>query len=81
MRLEKAQRRLEKARANRSKRRKVRAAAAMPSFSRVELGPPAATGRPFAELETAAGLKLRFFTQTEEVLGLLASICATGGGR
>jgi hypothetical protein len=81
MRLEKAQRRLERARAVRGKRRKVPAPAAAPSFSRVELSAPTATGWPFAELETPDGLKLRIFTQTEEVLGLLASVCATGGGR
>ena len=74
-------RRLERARARRIKRRKVAAAAAVPSFSRVELASPAAVDRAFAELETPGGLKLRIFTQTEEVLTLLASICATGGGR
>lgn len=74
-------RRLERARAGRGKRRKVPAPAAAPSFSRVELSAPTATGWPFAELETPAGLKLRIFTQTAEVLGLLASVCATGGGR
>lgn len=73
-------RRLERARARRGKRRNV-AAAAAPSFTRVELASPAAVDRPFAELETPAGLKLRIFTQTEDVLGLLASVCATGGGR
>jgi hypothetical protein len=74
-------RRLERGRARRSRRRKVAAAAAVPSFSRVELAPPAAVDRPFAEFETPGGLKLRIFTQTEEVLGLLAAVCATGGGR
>lgn len=77
-RLQRARRRLRAAR--QSKRCKV-SAEAVASFSRMELAPPAATGRPFAELETPAGLKIRIFTQTEEVLGLLASVCGKGGGR
>jgi hypothetical protein len=53
----------------------------MPSFSRVELAAPAASTRPFAEVETGAGLKLRLFVQTEETLRLLSSLCGVGGGR
>jgi hypothetical protein len=72
---------LERDCAGRDKSREVRTAA-VPSFSRVELVPPvAATGQPFAELETPGGLKLRIFTQTEAVLGMLASVCGMGGGR
>lgn len=56
-------------------------AAPLPSFSRVELSAPTAAGRPLAVLETPVGLKLQIFTQTEAMLGLLASLCATGGAR
>jgi hypothetical protein len=37
--------------------------------------------RPFAEIETRAGLKLRLFAQTDETLGLLSSLCGMGGSR
>jgi len=57
------------------------AAAGMPSFSRLELPGPAVDVRPFAEVETATGLKLRLFTQTDQVLELLSSLCGAGGGR
>jgi hypothetical protein len=52
-----------------------------PAFSRVELTPPAMAVRPFAEVETATGAKLRFFAQTDELLGLLSSLCGTGGAQ
>lgn len=61
-------------------RRRVRAAA-VPSFSRVEVVAPAATSRLFAEIETPTGLKLRVFAQTHETLGLLSSLCGVGGTR
>ena len=51
---------------------------AVPSYSRLELSAPSATGTPIAELETAAGLKLRVFTQTPETLNLLSSLCGIG---
>jgi hypothetical protein len=51
-----------------------------PSFSRVELVAPARS-RPFAEVELGTGLKVRFFEQTPEALGLLSSLCGAGGGR
>jgi hypothetical protein len=51
------------------------------AFSRVELAAPAVAVRPFAEVETTAGLKLRLFTPTDQVLGLLSSLCGLGGGR
>jgi hypothetical protein len=54
---------------------------AMPAFSRVELAAPAAAVRPFAEVETAAGVKLRFYTQTDQALVLLSALCGMGGGR
>jgi hypothetical protein len=59
----------------------VRAAAVVPSFSRVEVMAPAATARPFAEIEMPTGLKLRVFAPTHEALGLLSSLCSTGGAR
>jgi hypothetical protein len=52
-----------------------------PSFSRVELAAPAATYRPFAEVETPTGVKVRIFTQSDEVFGLLWSLCVVGGKR
>ncbi len=56
-------------------------AARVPRFSRVELAAPAVTARPFAEVETVTGLKLRLFTPSDEALHLLSSICGVGGGR
>jgi hypothetical protein len=52
-----------------------------PTFSRVALAAPAVVGRPFAELEMATGVKVRLFTQTDEVLEWLASLCGPGGAR
>jgi hypothetical protein len=54
---------------------------AVPAFSRVELAAPAAASRPFAEVETAAGVKLRLYTQTDQALILLSALCGTGGAR
>jgi len=53
----------------------------VPAFSRMELAAPAVAIRPFAEVETTAGVKLRLFTATDQVLGLLSSLCGVGGGR
>jgi hypothetical protein len=53
----------------------------VPAFSRVELAAPAAAVRPFAEVETTAGVKLRLFAQTDQVLVLLSALCSVGGGR
>lgn len=61
--------------------REVAPVVAVPSFSRVELAAPAGASRPFAEVETPTGLKLRLFAQTQEALGLLSSLCGAGGGR
>jgi len=56
-------------------------AAGMPPFTRLEIHAPAVAVPPFAEVETATGLKLRLFTQTDQVLELLSSLCGAGGGR
>ena len=50
-------------------------AADVPTFSRVELAAPAMAVRPFAEVETATGLKVRLFAQTDASLQLLSSVC------
>jgi hypothetical protein len=47
----------------------------------VEVVTPAATVRPFAELEMPSGVRVRLYSQTAEAMGLLASVCGTGGGR
>ena len=53
----------------------------MPTFSLLELPELAVAVRPFAAVEAATGLKLRLFTQTDQVLELLSSLCGAGGGR
>lgn len=65
------------------RRRSARATAASPSptFSRVALVAPPSAVAPFAEVETAAGLKLRLFAQTDETLELISVLCAAGGAR
>jgi hypothetical protein len=68
----------------RGQRESAAPATGVPSFSRVELaGPvgPAAAGRPFAEVETPTGLKLRIFTQTREALELVTSLLGMGGAQ
>jgi hypothetical protein len=37
--------------------------------------------RPFAEIETAVGLKVRLYTPSGEAFKLLSSLCGLGGGR
>jgi hypothetical protein len=64
-----------------SRKRGIASAARLPSFSRVELAAPAATSRPFAEVETPTGLKLRIFAQTPETLDFVSSLCGVGGVR
>ncbi len=55
---------------------------APPPYSRMELAPPvAAAERPFAEVETPAGVKVRLFTPTAEAVGLVTSLLAMGGAR
>lgn len=58
----------------------------VPSYSRMDLASPAmaataATERPFAEVETPAGLKVRIFTHTREAVGLVTSLLVVGGAR
>jgi hypothetical protein len=53
----------------------------VPSFSRVELAAPAMARRPFAEVETSTGLKVRLFASDTETLGFLSALCGVGGGR
>jgi hypothetical protein len=52
-----------------------------PMYSRLELSAPAATARPFAEVEMPTGLKVRLFTETGDALGLLSSLLGAGGPR
>jgi len=52
----------------------------VPAYSRVSIAAPSMPGCPIAEVETAAGLKLRVFVQTHETLGLLSSLCCNRGG-
>lgn len=65
-------------RAERKKGRRT-TARAVPTFSRAELAAPGTMSRPFAEVETPAGLKLRIYTQTDQTLGLLSALCAMRG--
>jgi hypothetical protein len=67
----------------RSRRARGRAAARqpVPAFSRVELAVPEAAVRPFAEVETTTGARLRLFAQTDQVLAFLSALCGMGGGR
>lgn len=55
----------------------------MPSYSRMELASAstAAAERPFAEVETPTGVKLRLFNPTAEAVRLVASLLAMGGAR
>lgn len=68
------------ARRGRVKSKEIRGAS-VPSFSRLELTAPPVTTSPFAEVETATGLKLRIFEQTQETLSLLSSLCGIGDAR
>jgi hypothetical protein len=58
-----------------------RPAVRVPAFSRIELAGPAATTRPFAEVETPTGVKVRLFEQTDAILGLLTSVFGPGGAQ
>ena len=53
----------------------------VPVFSRVSISPPSVPGSPVAEVETALGLKLRIFVQTDEMVKLLLTLCSSGGAR
>jgi hypothetical protein len=70
---------LEKAAPTRPRRRT--APMGVRSYSRVELAVPAPVSRPFAEVETSTGLKVRLFASDTETLGLLSGLCGVGGGR
>lgn len=54
-------------------------AAVVPSYSRVELVPPPMVGQPLVEVEMISGVKLRAFILSPEALGLLSSLCRSGG--
>lgn len=56
-------------------------AESFPAFSLLELTAPSAGPKPIAELETAAGVKLRLFEQTPEMLGLVSTLFGGGGRR
>ena len=55
-----------------------RMAVPVPAYSRVELS---GTGRasPLAEVEMPSGVKVRVYAATEELLSLVARMCAEGG--
>jgi hypothetical protein len=53
----------------------------VPAFSRVLISSPSVPSSPVAEVETAMGLKLRIFEQTEEKVKLLLTLCSIGGTR
>ena len=52
---------------------------AIPAFSQLSITESASTTRPIVEVETATGLKLRFFEQTQETINLLSSLFGLGG--
>jgi hypothetical protein len=53
----------------------------VPTFSRLELSAPSTSrSGPVAEVETA-GVTLRVFEQTPEMMGLLSAVCGFGGAR
>lgn len=58
--------------------REARVAVSVPAYSRVEVS---GTGRasPLAELEMPSGVKVRVYAATEELLSLVARVCAEGG--
>lgn len=61
--------------------RRERRGARVPTFTRVEIAAPAAAALPFAEVETATGLRVRLFTQTDAALALISSLCGSGTAR
>jgi hypothetical protein len=63
------------------RRRRSARAAKTPTFSRVEFPAPPVAIRPFAEIETATGLKVRLYMQTDAAFGLITSLCGSGGAR
>jgi len=55
--------------------------ASVPGFSRLRLAAPLEPVRPFAEVEGSTGVRVRLFTPTAEVFGLLGSLLGVGGAR
>jgi hypothetical protein len=51
----------------------------VPAFSRLELSAATSSSKPIAELETPAGFKLRIFSSTPEVIGLVHALGGPGG--
>ena len=51
----------------------------VPAFSQLSITAPSAKRCPIAEVETATGVKLRVFVETDETLSLLLSLCGNGG--
>jgi len=52
-----------------------------PSYSRLPLMGPSSSPPPFAELEMPSGVKLRLYSQTQEAIHLLTSMCSVGVSR
>jgi len=65
----------------RSRTKRRAPVASVAAYSRVELAAPAATSRPFAEVEMPTGVKIRLFTETGEAIGLLSSLLGAGAAR
>lgn len=63
----------------RGRGRKTAPAARVPSYSRLEVTAAPAPLRPFAELEMPTGLKIRLFSETDETVALVSSLCGAGG--
>jgi hypothetical protein len=57
------------------------AARIVPAYSRVEVARAAPEERPFAEVETRSGLRIRLFTETGGALGLLSALLDAGGAQ
>lgn len=64
-----------------ARRRTRTATEQVPTFSRIEIVAPAGATRPFAEVETATGLKVRLFGSSAEALELISALCGLGGAR
>jgi hypothetical protein len=60
------------------RKRTLERSAVVPAFSRLDLAVPSASSRPFAEVETPRGMKVRIFSATPETLALLSSLCGAG---
>ena len=60
------------------RRRTRKASSGGPGYSRLDVEARTAVARPFAEVETATGLKVRLFAQTEEMVEMLSLLCSGG---